>query len=95
MAGEAEMPGRLISMEQWQMICLRYYTVGKFIQEKEVLEVGCGSGLGLRYLSKRAKKVVGGDISKENIKCARQHYENKVKLLLMDAHKLPFKNEIF
>lgn len=95
MAREAEMPGRLISMEQWQMICLRYYTIGKFMQKKEVLEVACGPGLGLGYLSKRAKKVVGGDISKENIKCARQHYGNKVELLLMDAHKLPFKNESF
>lgn len=95
MSHEAEIPGRMLSMEEWQMICFRYYTIGQFVQRKQILEVGCGAGLGLGYLSRRAKRTIGGDLSADNIRCAQQHYRNRAELLLMDAHKLPFKDDSF
>jgi len=93
MTHEAEMPGRMLSMEEWQMICLRYHTIGQFVHEKQILEVGCGAGIGLDYLSTIAEKVIGGDLSEENIRCAHYHYGNKMDLLLLDAHRLPFEDE--
>lgn len=95
MAYEAEMPGMMLSAEQLQMIYLRYHTAGKFVQGKQVLEVGCGAGLGLGYLAKRAKRVVGGDCAENNVRCARQHYKRRIELLLLDAHSLPFQDNCF
>jgi len=95
MSHEAGMPGDKRTREQLQMICCRYYTAAQYIQGKQVLEVGCGTGLGLGYLSRRAKNVVGGDYSEDNIRCAQRHYGNRIKLQVLDAHELPFKNGCF
>jgi len=95
MSHEAGMPGDKRTREQLQMICCRYRTAAQYIQGKQVLEVGCGTGLGLGYLSRRAKSVVGGDYSEDNIRCTQRHYGNRENLLLLDAHALPFKNGCF
>jgi len=93
MSHEAELPGVMISKTQWQIILARYYFVGKFISEKNVLEVGCGPGLGLAYLAERAKNLVAIDYSDENIKIARNLYKRKnnnkkIKIIKADAHNL-------
>jgi len=95
MACEAEMPGRMLTLEQLQMVYYRYYTSGKFVQGKQVLEIGCGAGIGLGYLAKRAKKVIGTDYSEDNLRYAQQHYKGKIELLLQDAHNLVFKDNSF
>jgi len=95
MSYEAEMPGREVSEAEFQMICYRYYTAGRFAQGKEVLEVGCGAGLGLGYLTIRAKRVIGGDYSENNLRHAQGHYGRQVELVTLDAHKLPIKNDSF
>ena len=95
MSHEAEMPGRKMSIGEFQMICYRYYTAGQFIREKQVLEVGCGAGLGLGYLAKRAKKVVAGDYAEDNLRYAQRHYRGRVELVSLDAHELPFKDDCF
>lgn len=95
MGHEAETPGKLRNFEQFQTICLRYHTAGKLAVGKRLLDVGCGAGLGLDYLTKRAKLVVGGDFDPENITIAKKHCGNRANLLVMDAHKLPFKKNSF
>ena len=92
---ETEMPGIKANMDQMQIICHRYYFASQFVSGKRVLEVGCGPGLGLGYLSRNAKCVIGGDITKDSLRCAREHYESKIKLVSMDAHKLPFRDSCF
>lgn len=94
---ETEMPGTKASRDQLQIICHRYYFASKFVSEKEVLEVGCGPGLGLGYLSRNAKRVVGGDITENSLKCAHEHYmgRDRIELVSMDAHKLPFRDGCF
>ena len=84
---ETEMPGTKVNIDPLQIICHRYYFASKFVSGKEMLEVGCGPGIGLGYLSKNAKWVVGGDITKNNLRCAQKHYVAKVELVSMDAHK--------
>jgi SAM-dependent methyltransferase len=93
MGFEAEMPGIEITREQLQIICNRYYFAGQYLSGK-VLEVGCGAGLGLGYLSQKAE-VIGGDITQENINYAKAHYKGRIELMIMDAHHLPFKNNTF
>lgn len=74
MSNEAEIPGIRVSKEQLRIICACYYFASKFVFGKTVLEVGCGPGIGSGYLAERAKKVVGVDISKENLDYASRHY---------------------
>jgi len=92
---ETEMPGTKVTKDQLQIICHRYYFTSKFVSGKRVLEVGCGPGLGLGYLSRSAKQVVGGDITRDILRVAQEHYRGGVGLTLMDAHKLPFRNGCF
>lgn len=93
-AGRDE-PGIRLNQKELQTICCRYYTAGRFAAGKKVLEVGCGAGLGLGYLSKKAQSVIGGDISDNALKEARGHYQKRVELVRLDAHKLPFRDACF
>lgn len=95
MSLEAELPGMRLTREALQIICFRYHIVSKFVGGKQVLEVGCGGGLGLRYLCRSASRVVGGDLSTENIECARKNNGGKAELIVLDAHQLPFRNKSF
>lgn len=95
MSNEAAVPGMKLISEQLQMICCRYYIAAQYAQNKRVLEVGCGIGMGLGYLSRTARRVVGGDYSEENLGYARQHYGGRVELLLLDALALPFNGGSF
>jgi len=62
-----------------------------------VLEIGCGAGLGLGYLARFARKVVGGDIDPENVGLAREYYKSRQNITvdLMDAHNVLLANESF
>ncbi len=95
MSYEAEMPGMKVTREQLQIICCRYYFVSQFVSGKQVLEVGCGPGLGLGYLSRKAERVIGGDYAEDNLRLARQHYEERAELVRLDAHHLPFRDNCF
>ncbi len=95
MSLEAGIPGDKHTWESWQMICCRYYTAGQFVTRKQVLEIGCGTGRGIGYLSARAQRVVGGDYAENNLRYARQHYGERAELLVLDAQKVPFKDNSF
>ena len=95
MSYEAEMPGMKVTKEQLQIICSRYYFASQFVSGKQVLEVGCGPGLGLGYLSRRAERVIGGDYAEDNLRRAHQHYRGRVELVRLDAHNLPFEDNCF
>jgi len=90
-----DVPGIRLNQEELQRIYCRYYTAGRFATGKKILEVGCGAGLGLGYLSKKAQLVIGGDISDDALKSARGHYQKRVELVRLDAHKLPFRDACF
>ncbi|MFC1576409.1 class I SAM-dependent methyltransferase [Candidatus Omnitrophota bacterium] len=90
-----EIPGSKATQEQLTRLCTRYYTAANFCQDKDVLEVGCGCGIGLGYLAKRARRIVGGDYTENVVKHAQSHYRERIPLLRLDAHELPFKNNCF
>lgn len=89
------MPGIRVSKDQLQIILHRYYFASKFVSAKEVLEIGVGPGIGLGYLSRNAKMVVGGDVTTESLRYAQQRCKGKSELVSLDAHKLPFIDSCF
>lgn len=86
-----EMPA---SPEQLAMQHCRYRMAAALAQHKDVLEIGCGAGMGLAYLMQRAKRVVGIDVSSTLIEEARSHLP-EVELHEGDATTLPFQNAAF
>ncbi len=90
-----ELSGEEISQEQLQRICNRYYWAGSYCQDKDALEVACGTGPGLGYLSRISQRLVAGDISEEILSIARLHYEERVDIQQFDASSMPFPNQSF
>jgi ubiquinone/menaquinone biosynthesis C-methylase UbiE len=90
-----ELSGEEISQEQLQRICNRYYWAGSYCQGKDTLEVACGTGPGLGYLSRISQRLVAGDISEEILSIARLHYEERVEIQQFDASSMPFPNQSF
>jgi len=86
-----EMPA---SSEQLAMQHCRYRMAGTLAEDKDALEIGCGAGMGLAYLMRRAKRVVGMDVSSTLIEEARSHLP-EVELHEGDATVLPFPDDSF
>ncbi len=82
------------SPEQLAMAYCRYKMAGDLAEGKRVLEIGCGSGMGLAYLQRRAAVAVGGDPSEALLAEARQHLP-QAQLVRLDAQQLPFPDESF
>jgi 2-polyprenyl-3-methyl-5-hydroxy-6-metoxy-1,4-benzoquinol methylase len=54
----------------------RYNYVLRFIEGKNVLDIACGCGYGSNMISKKAKSVIGADISGEAVNYAKEHWSN-------------------
>ncbi len=77
------------------MLFTRYHLAASVSSGKDVLEVACGPGLGLGYLLKTARVLVGGDYDEVLLRHAQSHYRNGVRLLRLDASALPFVDRSF
>lgn len=65
-----------------------------------VLDVGCGGGININRMSKKAKKVYGVDYSIESVKLSRkvnrqEIYDGKVVVLKGNVQSLPFEDDTF
>lgn len=80
-----ELAGDEVSREQVKRLCERYYWAGEYCRGKDVLELGCGPGLGLGYLGTLAKNLTAGDISERMVEQVRHHYGKRVDIRVMDA----------
>lgn len=67
------------------------------LNNKNVLEIGCGSGRLLEFFAKDFKEVYGVDISKKMIDLAKDwlHNFNNVFLEATDGLHYPYKNDFF
>ena len=63
-------------------------------EEKFIVDIGCGEGSHLSWLSKRVKApLCGRDIAKEGIHQASVHFGNEALFFLGDLANLPFADE--
>jgi ubiquinone/menaquinone biosynthesis C-methylase UbiE len=90
-----EIPGDKATREQLVRMFHRYRFAVDFCKDKDVLEVACGAGQALGYLAQKAKRVVGGDCTEKLVTSAKQYYENRIELYLLDAQQLPFRDRSF
>ncbi len=92
-----ETPDSKVTAEQLERMCSRYRFALDFCEDKDVLEVGCGAGQGLGYISRIAKTVVGGDVDEKILNFARKTYSGneKIAIRIIDAQDLPFERESF
>lgn len=92
-----ETPDIGASREQLSMLYTRYRFAAPLCGGKDVLEVACGAGMGLGYLARFAKRVVGGDIDDQNLRLAVEHYRGRpnIQIRNIDAHRLPFEDGSF
>jgi SAM-dependent methyltransferase len=72
----------------------RYRMAAELVPGGAVLEVGCGSGMGLPYLQAHSPLVVGGDYTMALLVEARRHLPD-ANLVRMDAQRLPFRDHSF
>jgi SAM-dependent methyltransferase len=79
------------SPEQLTMQYFRYRMAAGLSGNRDVLEIGCGSGMGLPYLGDKARMVVGGDYTMGLLREARSQLP-KTPLVQMDAQHLPFRD---
>jgi SAM-dependent methyltransferase len=68
-----------------------YEEVASLTTDKTVLDLGCNNGFGTAYLSERAAKAVGLDITPKAIADAKQRFaQSKAEYMLYDGKLLPF-----
>lgn len=83
-----ESPNLKATQEQLARLYQRYHFARQFANDKDVLEVACGSGIGLGYLAQVATKVAGIDIDEKNIALAREYYKLKDEREVREGEKL-------
>jgi SAM-dependent methyltransferase len=79
------------SPEQLAMQYFRYRMAAGLSTGRDVLEIGCGSGMGLPYLGERSHMIVGGDYTMGLLREGRARLP-KAPLVRMDAQHLPFRD---
>lgn len=79
------------SPEQLTMQHFRYRLSSELGAGRAVLEIGCGSGMGLPYIGRQARHIVGGDYTMGLLREAREHLPS-TDLVRMDAQHLPFRD---
>jgi len=84
-----ELAGEEITQEQLERLCHRYYWAGEYCDGRDVLEVACGSGPGLRYLAAKARSLKAGDYSPAVLARAKAHIGDDVDLRVFDAQHMP------
>ena len=87
-----EQPWQGATRTQMSMLRTRYGWAAEHAEGKDVLEVACGTGLGLGWLAKRARHVEAGDIELDHCRIAGETYRGQANIRVerMDALDLPF-----
>lgn len=85
--------GSPASSQQIDMLHTRYRLAAEHSEGRDVVELACGSGLGLPLIARRARRVVGGDITEGNVRAARE--KSGLPIVRFDAHALPFADGSF
>ncbi len=98
--GERTIPGNFSSNEEY-LTYLRHFFVYEFTtkylnKEDALLEIGCGEGYGLNYLSSSLRRCVGLDVDEQAVNHAKDKYHSsRATFRLYDGKQLPFQKESF
>jgi len=79
----------------WGEHAARYAFALRYVEGKKVLDIACGTGYGLVFLSTKAACVTGVDVDWEAARLARGECADDTLILLGDGTKLPFSDESF
>jgi ubiquinone/menaquinone biosynthesis C-methylase UbiE len=90
-----EVPGASATAQQLAMLQTRYRLMTEMAKGRDVLELACGPGMGLGLVAELANRLVGGDYDHCLLGMARAHYGDRIPLLRLDAHVLPFASASF
>jgi len=85
-----EIAGEEVSSEQIERIVSRYGWARDYCQDKDVLEVACGTGQGLGCLVDVARSLSACDISKEMLQQAKAAMGSQVEFKAASAELLPW-----
>jgi SAM-dependent methyltransferase len=85
-----EIAGIPVTSEGAAMIYARYRYAASLARDRRVLEIACGSGVGLGLLGRSSRLLVGGDIDLRLLAAAHRHYRDRVPLTRINAEQLPF-----
>jgi len=77
-------------------VIARYKFASDLAKGKTVLDIGCGTGIGLDLLAESADVVVGTDYSEETVEYARENnYKANLTFKVMDCRDLKFNDGEF
>ncbi|WP_332689803.1 class I SAM-dependent methyltransferase, partial [Devosia sp.] len=90
-----EVGGAHVAPEQMLRTHHRYFWAEQYCRGSDVLEVGCGSGIGLPFLKSIARHVEAGDYSEEVLAICRERHGDIVPLKQFSAEDLPYGDATF
>lgn len=94
--GERFLPGAEGTAEQSYDHVARYRLAERYVEDKEILDMGCGAGYGSHWLSGFARSVTGMDLSEEAISYAAHHYHApNLRYGVGDVTNLPYRDGTF
>ena len=79
----------------WLRHLYAYRYVERFIRNKSVLDIGCGTGYGIHELSATALDTVGIDIWINGLRFCNINYGSKTSFLASSGNSLPFRDNSF
>jgi ubiquinone/menaquinone biosynthesis C-methylase UbiE len=81
-----ELPGNKAHRDQIDAIRTRYCWAAERCENKDTLELACGSGIGLGILERASKSLIGGDVDPNVLDFAARHYLGRsIELKNIDA----------
>ncbi len=90
-----ETTGVSITREGACMMASRYGWAAELGAGRRVLEIGCGSGVGLGWIASRAAFTCGVDYSAVLLGSGRAHYQDRMRFVRGSGVDLPFADGVF
>jgi ubiquinone/menaquinone biosynthesis C-methylase UbiE len=90
-----EVAGEAVRRDAVEKMYARYSFAAAHADQRDVLDVACGSGQGLALVTSRAKSVIGGDYTLSPVLAAARHYGSRLRFVCLDAQCLPFADGSF